>query len=232
MPPKPKRTETRKTGEASAAKRKPRQAKPSEPKVEAVSAAPPPAPSPPVLPPVSERWTIGTALVVVAIAFAVVLAAFGIVKLVTGNESDSLSLEPGVPTAASAFALEGYATDNGPVYWIGPSKDGTLEVTRTSRGVYVRYLTHWAEVGDKAARYTTIGTYPIRGAYQRIRASARSNGFRSAKLGGGGLAVWNKSASTSVYLAYPRRAYLIEVYDPSAQRAKALALSGVVQPAG
>lgn len=229
MPPKPKRTAAPKTGGASQAKRKPRQTKRSEPTVEPVPSAPAPAPSPAAIPPVSERWTIGTALVVVAIALAVVVAAFGVAKLVTGDGSDSLTLELGVPTAASASALRSYASDHGPVYWIGPSENGTLEVTQTSRGVYVRYLTGGAEVGDKAARYTTVGTYPLRGAYQRITASARSDGFGSAKLAGGGLAAWSKSAPTSVYLAYPRRARLIEVYDPSAQRAKALALSGVVQ---
>ena len=229
MPPKPKRTTTPKTSEASQAKRKPRPTKRSAPKVEPVQAAPPPAPAPAVITPVSERWTIGTALLVVASALAVVVAAFVVVKLLAGDGTDGLTLKTGAPTAASASALQSYASDHGPVYWIGPSDDGTLEVTRTSRGVYVRYLTGDAEIGDKAARYTTVATYPLRGAYQRMRASARSNGFGSAKLAGGGLAAWNKSAATSVYLAYPRRAQLIEVYDPSAQRARALALSGVVQ---
>jgi hypothetical protein len=229
VPPKPKRTATPKSGEASKVKRKPRQTKRPAPKVEPSPPAPPPAPAPAAITPVSERWTIGTALVVVAIALAVVVAAFGVVKLLTGSGTDSLTLEPGVPTAASPSALRSYSSGHGPVYWIGPPENATLEVTRTSRGVYVRYLTGGAEVGDKAARYTTVGTYPLRGAYQRMTTSARSKGFGSAKLAGGGLAAWNKSAATSVYLAYPRRAQLIEVYDPSAQRARALALSGVVQ---
>jgi hypothetical protein len=201
--------------------------KPVEPK----SAPPPQLDPPPAVAPVSERWTIGTALVVVAVALAAAFAIVGIVKLVTKG-TDGLELEAGVPTSASASALESYASDHGPIYWIGPPRNGALEVTRTVRGTYVRYLTGGAEVGDKSAKYTTVGTYPMRGAYQRIVTSARSKGFDSARLDGGGLAAWNKSAPTSVYLAFPRLAYVVEVYDPSAQRARALALSGVVQRAG
>jgi hypothetical protein len=231
MPQKPKRTTKRKASDASQPTRKPRQTRRVEPKVEPVAVAPAPTPAPAALPPVSERWTIGTALLVVAIGLVVVLATFGVVKLATGG-GEALKLDPGVPTAASASALRSYASDHGPVYWIGPSENGRLEVTRTSRGIYVRYLTGTAALGDKSARYTTIGTYPMRGAFQRMTASARSNRFDSAKIPAGGLAAWSKSAPRSVYLAYPRRAYLVEVYDPSAQRARALALSGVVKRLG
>jgi hypothetical protein len=229
MPPKPKRTASRTRNDAPKRKPSPRRPKAPEPAIELIPD--PPAPTrAPIVPPVSERWTIGTALVVVAVALAAVFAAFGLFRLLTGN--DRLDLDPGAPTAASASELESYASDHGPVYWIGPPQDGTLEVTRTARGTYVRYLTGGAAVGDKSARYTTVGTYPMRGAYRRIATSARSDGFGSAPLHGGGLAAWNKSAPTSVYLAFPSRPYLVEVYDPSPQRARSLALSGVVQRAG
>jgi hypothetical protein len=230
MPPKPKRTTTGRAKETSPAKRKPRQPKPSEPAVEPVSPAPLPTPTPVALPPVAERWTIGTALVVVALALAAVFAAIGVVRLLSGG--DGFKLDAGVPTAASVSDLQEYAADHGPVYWIGAPQKQTLEVTHTSRGTYVRYLPPGIALGDKSPRYTTIGTYPLRGAYRQLERSAGSKGFGSVRLEGGGLAVWRKSAGTSVYLAYPRRAYLVEVYDPSAQRAKSLALSGVVQRVG
>jgi hypothetical protein len=230
MPPKPKRTTTRRANDASPAKRKPSQPKRSEPAVEPASPAPLPTPTPAAFPPVAERWTIGTALVVVAVALAAVFAAIGVVRLLGGG--DGFKLDAGVPTAASVSDLQEYAADHGPVYWIGAPQKQTLEVTHTSRGTYVRYLPTGVSLGDKSPRYTTIGTYPLRGAYRQLRRSAGSKGFGSARLDGGGLAVWRKSAGTSVYLAYPSRAYLIEVYDPSAQRAKSLALSGVVQRVG
>jgi hypothetical protein len=229
MPQKPKRTTARRASEASPTKRKPRRPKPPERAVEPVSPAPLPTPAP-ALPPVAERWTIGTALVVVAVALAAVFAAIGIVRLLSGG--NGFELESGVPTAASVSDLQEYAADRGPVYWIGAPQKGTLEVTRTSRGIYVRYLPTGVSVGDKSPRYTTIGTYPLRGAHRQLQRSAGSKGFDSARLEGGGLAVWRKSAGTSVYLAYPSRPYLVEVYDPSAQRAKSLALSGVVQRVG
>jgi hypothetical protein len=231
MPPNPKRTTSRRSNDAPT-RRKPRQPKLAEtPVLEAVRPAPAPPPAPaPTLPPVSERWTIGTALVVVAVALAAVFAAFGLVRLLTGD--DGLELDAGQPIAASASELTEYAKDHGPVYWIGPPRSGTLEVTRTTGGVYVRYLKPGVAVGDKSPQYTTIATYPRRGAYQEIQRSAGSKAFDSARVDSGALAVWRKSAGTSVYLAHPNRPYLIEVYDPSAQRARSLALSGVVQDAG
>ena len=47
---------------------------------------------------------------------------------------------------------------------------------------------------------------------------------------GGGLAIWSKKRPTSVYLAYPGSDYLVEVFDPSAERARELVLSGEVAP--
>jgi hypothetical protein len=228
MAPKPKRTPTRRPTEAVQRKSNPRQPKPPEPPVEAVSPAPLPTPAPSVPPVATSRWTVGTALVVVLVALTAALAVIGAVRLLG---DDGFQLDSGVPTAASAADLRGYATDSRPVYWIGPAQKGTLEVTRTSRGIYVRYLPDGVALGDKSPRYTTIATYPLKGAYESMQRSARSGGFGSARLDGGGLAAWRKSPGTSVYVAYPRRPYLIEVYDPSPRRARSLALSGVVQRA-
>lgn len=173
--------------------------------------------------------TVGTALVVVLAALVLVVAVFGLLRRGGGG----FHLDAGVPTAASAAQLRQYASPQRPVYWIGPpQQQGKLEVTRTSRGIYVRYLPKGVALGNKSARYTTIATYPLTGAYTSLQHSARSAAFGSARLGDGGLAVWRKSPGTSVYLAYPRRSYLVEVYDPSPQRARSLALSGLVLPVG
>ena len=226
MPPKPKRTPGRGTNGPAERKSKPRQAKRPEPPVEPVSPAPLPEATPPLPRVASSRWTVGTALVVVLVALAAVVAIFGVLR-VLGD--DGLTLESGVPTAVSAGDLRDYATGSRPVYWIGPAENGTLEVTHTPRGIYVRYLPEGVELGDRSPRYTTIATYPMRRAYRSMQSSAGSAGFGSARLDGGGLAVWRKTPGTSVYIAYPHRPYLIEVYDPSPRRARSLALSGVVQ---
>jgi hypothetical protein len=55
--------------------------------------------------------------------------------------------------------------------------------------------------------------------------------MKSEQVPGGGLAVWRSSAGTSVYVAYPRVKYLVEIFDPSPVRARALALSSL-QPVG
>jgi hypothetical protein len=50
------------------------------------------------------------------------------------------------------------------------------------------------------------------------------------KLSGGGLAFQDKGHPTSVYLAYPGSNYQVEVFDPSAARARQVVLSGRVAP--
>lgn len=225
MTSKPKRTPT--TRNKPAVQRKPSRPKlPPEP-VGAV--APPPRPLA-QLPVASSRWTVGTALVVVFVALAVVLAVFGALRLVGGY--DGLTLEDGVPTEASVSDLRELAAPARPVYWIGPPASGRLEVTQTSReALYVRYLPEGVELGDRRPKYTTIATYSSANAYAELLGSQRSRGMKSERVPGGGLAVWRTRPGTSVYVAYPRVKYLVEVFDPSPVRARALAL-GSLQPVG
>jgi hypothetical protein len=167
---------------------------------------------------------------VVFVALALVLAVFGALRLLGGDEG--LTLEDGVPTEASVSNLRGLASPARPVYWIGPPASGRLEVTKTSRNaVYVRYLPDGVELGDRRPRYTTIATYSSANAYAELLGSQRSKGMESEQVPGGGLAVWRSSAGTSVYVAYPRVKYLVEIFDPSPVRARALALSSL-QPVG
>ena len=173
---------------------------------------------------------MGTALAVVFVALALVLAFFGALRLLGGD--DALTLEDGVPTEASVSDLRQLASPARPVYWIGPPASGRLEVTKTSRdAVYVRYLPAGIELGDRRPRYTTIATYSSANAYAELLGSQQSKGMRSERVPGGGLAVWRTSPGTSVYVAFPRVKYLVEVFDPSPVRARALAL-GSLQPVG
>jgi hypothetical protein len=160
-------------------------------------------------------------IAIVLAGLAVIVAAVGIVRSRGGD--DELDLDLGVPTEASVSELEAYSSDTQPVYWVGPPSAGRLELTRTSRpAIYVRYLPETAELGS-TARYTTIATYPLAGAYASIQRSTRSRGFRQKRLAAGGLAVWRPNPGTSIYVAYPRKDYLVEVYDPNPARGRALA---------
>lgn len=120
-----------------------------------------------------------------------------------------------------------------PVYWAGPKPGMTYELSRTKDGrLYIRYLPPSVDVGTAKPNYLTIGTYPQPHAFATLRTTAKKQGSRTIKLPGGGLAFQYRSKPTSVYLAFPRSNYQIEVFDPSAARAWRLVSSGLVKPVG
>jgi len=119
-----------------------------------------------------------------------------------------------------------------PVYWAGPKPGFTYEVSRTQRGlIFIRYLPIGVAVGAKA-QYLTIGTYPTKNALAAVRAIATRLRVTPVPLSGGGLAVQDSEHPRSVYFAFPGSDYQVEVFDPSAARARSLALSGQVTPIG
>ena len=192
-------------------------------------ALPTPAPPPVPAPVAPTRWTLGGTLVLVFVLLAVAVTVVAALRM-RGDGQKAFQLELGVPTAASATDLRAFASASRPVYWVGPANSGTLEVTRTSGGaVYVRYLPAGVAVGDRAPSYTTIATYATPNAYATMQRSAKTRGFLQAQAANGGLAVWRTSHATSVYLAFPKTDYLVEVFDPSPRRARSLALSARVR---
>jgi hypothetical protein len=88
------------------------------------------------------------------------------------------------------------------------------------------------KLGDPKPNYLSIGTYPQADAFRTLKATAKKQKVRTIKLRGGGLAFADKSRPTSVYLAYPGSAYQIEVFHPSAARARQLVASGAIVPVG
>jgi hypothetical protein len=134
--------------------------------------------------------------------------------------------------AASVTQLESLQSSlRHPIYWAGAKQNFTYELTKTRDGnVYVRYLPSGVKVGDRRPDYLTIGTYPQAGAYRNVMAAARRKGARKTQLADGGLAVQSAARPTSVYLAYPNSSLLVEVFDPSADTARALVRSGQVRP--
>ena len=163
---------------------------------------------------------------------AVGLAAF-LVGWMAMNRGDDAPPAPGSgASAASESELKAFAGSvSHPVYWAGPQEGFTYELTRTSNGlVYVRYLPEGTEVGDTRSRFLTVGTYPRAGAYAELQRAANAKGAVSLKVGGDGLAVFSQARPTSVYLGYPDAKYQVEVFHPSPDEARRLALSGQVVP--
>lgn len=164
---------------------------------------------------------------------AVGLVAFLAGWLVMNRGGDDATRTPGSgASAASESELRTFADSTShPVYWAG-SKDGhTYELTQTSDGrIYVRYLPEGTEVGDPGSKFLTIGTYPRPAAFAELKRAAKADGAVSLKVGEDGLAVFNEAKPTSVYLGYPDARYQVEVYHPSPDEARRLALSGQVVP--
>jgi hypothetical protein len=135
-----------------------------------------------------------------------------------------------VALGLAAFLI-GWQTVDHPVYWAGPKDGYTYELTQTTNGfVYVRYLPEGTDAGDPRSQFLTIGTYPRQGAFAELQRAAKANGAVSLKIGDDGLAVFSEARPTSVYFGYPDARYQVEVYDPSADEARRLALSGQVVP--
>jgi hypothetical protein len=181
---------------------------------------------------------------VVAIAFAI---AFVVWLLVRGNDSSTPkpAASPAAtparpkavpqpvrtfgPVAATVAKLRVIARAR-PVYWAGPKRTATYELTKTSNGrVYIRYLPSGIRVGSrKNVRF--VGTYAVPNAYKALRKAAKTAGDVTFKAPHGGLAIYSKTGPTNVYLAFPGSNYQIEVYDPNPSRARKLVKSGAIRP--
>jgi hypothetical protein len=135
------------------------------------------------------------------------------------------------PRAATVQQLQAVDASRGrAVYWVGPQSGATYELTETSDNkVYVRYLPSGTKVGDQQP-HTTVGTYPFKNPLAAVRGIANDTGGRTFSIPGGGLAAVNARHPTSVYVAFPGVDYQIEVFDPSASRARELVSSGRVAP--
>jgi hypothetical protein len=163
-----------------------------------------------------------------------IVAAIGLLVtmlVVRGGDKKVALPKSGGPTAVSDAQLKTVAANTShPVYWAGP-KHGAYELTQTTDGrIYVRYLPSTNKVGDRAAKYLTVGTYPEKHAFRSIQRAGQRPGAVTLKLEHGGLLVFNQATPKSVYFGYPGANYQVEVYDPSPQRARTLALAGQIKP--
>ncbi|HEX3686028.1 MAG TPA: hypothetical protein VHU60_00465 [Gaiellaceae bacterium] len=169
---------------------------------------------------------------VVAVALLIGLVVW---LLVRGNGSGTESTTTGSafgPIAATQGDLRSRSIDEGhPIYWAGPKTDTTYELTRTSNGrIFIRYLPKGVPVGVDKADYTIVGTYPVPNATGVLEGLAKKSGEHKLLVPGGGIAVYSSSQPTNVYVAYPGSNLQIEVFDPSADRARRIVTSGQVAP--
>lgn len=147
------------------------------------------------------------------------------------GSSSSPSPSPDQAQAATVAQLSDLAARaSGPIYWAGERSGFTYELTRSHGNTYIRYLPPGVRVGDKRPDFLTIGTYPEKDSYNKLRAQAHERKNRAVKLPTGGIAVWSTTRPQSIYLSDPDSDAQVEVYEPSAAKARQLAVSGHVVP--
>src|SRR5712691_8796685 len=149
--------------------------------------------------------------------------------LVRGNDNSKKAKKaPANSVSAQSLAALPSAVHH-PVYWAGPARGFTYELTRTRDGrIFIRYLPAGVRTGTNQPKYLTVGTYPVKNAVAAVRAIAKRGGTTPISISAGGIAVQDRAHPTSVYLAYPGSSYQIEVFDPSPTVARRFALSGVI----
>jgi hypothetical protein len=153
-------------------------------------------------------------------------------QLVSSGELQSLGATAAgpsnLPSAASAADLRSLVAElKHPVYWAGPRKRYTYELTRTPTGrIYIRYLPPGVPVGDSRPSYVTVATYPFPNAYAALKKTASPGA--TMRLAGGGIGVVDGSYKRSIHIAYPGVNYEIEVYDPSPRAGRKLVAAGKI----
>ena len=113
---------------------------------------------------------------------------------------------------------------------VGEPVEVSAEVFRDGHDVIravVRYLPPGVKVGSKQASYLIVATYPF---HDPVEALEKLTDGDLLEVPGGGSAMVDQSHPESVYLAFPGTDEQIEIFDPSPQRALAVAQSGAVRP--
>jgi hypothetical protein len=183
-----------------------------------------PSPKSPKVPPLRVALVVVAAVVVAVLVW--VLAGSG-----GGKSKATNSAKPAAASRAQLVQLA--AKIKHPIYWAGPKKGYTYELTQTSDGnVYVRYLPPGVQVGDTRADFLTVGTYPETNPMRSLTNALKRKGTQRFAVPQGGTAVQDGAHPTSVYLAFPNSSLLLEVFEPSPSAARAVVRTGSIQPLG
>jgi hypothetical protein len=145
--------------------------------------------------------------------------------------SSSFSATATGPQAASPASIRALAATLGqPIYWAGAKQSVTYELTRSPEGrIYVRYLPRGVAIGSSKP-YLTVGTYPVRSAFQATKKAARAAGTIPVSAGGGAVAMFTRKHPTNVYVAYPGVDFQVEVYSPKPGEARRLVTAQSIIP--
>jgi hypothetical protein len=177
---------------------------------------------------------------VVALAAAAGFAAFLILRDDDSSEP-SQSSQPSQPNTAvsiraprvvSLATLRNRAARaDQPIYWAGGLRGRRYELTEAPDGsrIYLRYLPRGVPVGSRKP-YLTIATYRLPNAFAATQAASKREGSTEIPVGDGGVAFFSSRYQRSVYLAYPRSDYQIEVYHPLGYISRELVSSGRIRP--
>jgi hypothetical protein len=183
-----------------------------------------------------ERWRRWFSQVrlgaVIAIAVAVGVGAWFLLR----DDEEDATRQPAPPASSAgpepvslaALRARAAAVDQ-PVYWAGRLPGRKFELTETSGRIYVRYLPQGAKVGATKP-YLTVATYRHADAFAATTAVAERSGAVRIDVGTRGVAFFNRSQPTSVYLAYRGSPYQIEVFHPVPRIARELVSSRQVRP--
>jgi len=179
------------------------------------------------------RWgVVGLAVVVALVAW-----------IATRDGGDDASSESTPAAAAEAVPPRIVDADelgevsaelDQPVYWAGPIEGRELQLTELggSGGVQIAYVPEGTEAGKGKPGVLTIGSYPLPDPEAAVQGFAERKGSTVREASDGREVVSSAEAPSSVYFAAADNSVQVEVYDPSAGKAMALALSGKVEPAG
>jgi len=169
-------------------------------------------------------------LAVLAVAVAVAAAVVGWLLVHNGRDTRSPATPSG-PALVSQTQLEELASSSAqPIYWAGPRKGFSYELTRTADGrTYVRYLPQGVAAGDRRAEFLVVGTYERPHAFSDLTRAGTRSGAGSVKLARGGVLVFTGRRPHSAYFSYPGARNQIEVFAPSGANARALVLHGEIK---
>jgi hypothetical protein len=169
---------------------------------------------------------------------AVLVVAVGVAAAVVGwlllraENTIRPPATPSGPTLVSQAQLEELASSSTkPVYWAGPRKGLSYELTRTADGrTYVRYLPHGIAAGDRRAEFLVVATYERPHAFADLSRAGTRSGTGSVKLARRGVLVFTEIRPHSAYFSYPSSSNQVEVFAPSGTTARALVLHGEITP--
>jgi hypothetical protein len=170
-------------------------------------------------------------------ALVLVAAVVGVVLWLVLHHSKS-----GKPTDGNRVVIQKLVSPSGlkfesrslgkTIYWAGPKAGVKYEFTEEKNGsLFVRYLTHGAKKGVRAANYLIVATYKFPDAYSRLKKLANAKTVSGPLTGPDGSIIYVRPHDQkSVLMAWPKVNYEVEIYDPSPTQARQVASSGDVKP--